>query len=35
MIFTETALPGAYIIDLEPRPDNARLLCARLLPEGI
>src|SRR5689334_14095563 len=31
MIFTETALPGAYIIDLEPRPDSrgffARAFC--------
>src|SRR5690242_12795277 len=31
MIFAETALPGAYIIDLEPRPDSrgffARAFC--------
>jgi dTDP-4-dehydrorhamnose 3,5-epimerase len=33
MIFTETALPGAYIIDIEPRPDSrgffARAFCQK------
>ena len=35
MIFTETALKGAYIIDLEPTSDSSGILRARLLPEGV
>ena len=34
MIFTETSLPGAYIIDLELRPDSrgffARAFCQKV-----
>ena len=33
MIFTETKLKGAFIIDLERADGRAWLLCPRLLPE--
>jgi hypothetical protein len=35
MIFTETKLKGAYVIDLEQRGRRARFLCPRLLPARV
>ena len=35
MIFTETELRGAFILDLERREDDRRFFRARLLPERV
>ena len=35
MIFTETRLKGAFIVDIGPAGGRARILRARILPEGV
>ena len=35
MIFTETKLKGAFVIDLERKEDSTRILCACILPARI